>query len=183
MGSHKKKKEKLRQRLLSERESLRIAQRFESLEKEVHRLLTSGDSLDLQELGAQQPIATPATPPLPPPPPWSIPGNEDCTITPPIIKYFKRSAQWNYASNPSGQGATRTALARTSTTAVSVDVLYALLQSSGVTPSHVPHVQVIPRVPLSVTLAVTGMSHVTLNLVKNSLDNYIFFDLVCELFV
>lgn len=175
MGPHKKKKEKLRQRLLSERESRRIAQRFESLEKEVHRLLTSGDSIDLQEAGVQKSIATP-TPPLPPPPPWSIPGNDDCTITPPIIKYFKRSAQWNYPSSPNRQeGAASTTLAGTSTTVVSVDVLYALLQSSGVTPSHAPHVQVIPRVPLPVTLAVTGMSHVSLDIVENSFDNYLLF--------
>lgn len=158
MGSRKKKKEKidekLRQRMLAERESLRIAKRFETLEKEVHRLLTSGDSDDQEEDGGRQPVAVPPTPPLPPPPPWSKPqaGNEENP------KYFKGTAQWNYSSSPEGQGATSTVPTGTSTTPVPLKMMWVLLRPTGdVTTSYVPHGQVTPSVPLSVTIDVAGL--------------------------
>lgn len=166
MGSDRKKKEKndekLRQRLLSERESRRIAQRFESLEKEFHRLMSREGSIDLQEALDRPPVEVPSTPPPPPPPPWS--GNEDAT--PPISMHYKEAAQWNYAEGQVGTSNTGTC-----TTPVSVNVLWALLGSyGGVTPASDD--QVTPRVP-PMMLNVTGMLHVSIDLAENVGTKYL----------
>lgn len=164
MGLDKKKKEineeKLRQRLLSERESRRIAQRFESLEKEVHRLLTRGGSVDLQEALDRPSVAVPLTPPPPPPPPWS---DEDNTM-PSSPEHYKEAAQWNYASSLEGQrGAINTG---TYSTPVPETGLWTLLRAyGGVIPGQDD--QVTPRDSLPMTLDITGMSYMPLDLAEN----------------
>lgn len=146
MGLDKKKKEiseeKLRQRLLSERESRRIAQRFDSLEKKVHHLLTHGDSVDLQEALDRPHLAVPLTPS--PPSPSS--------------EHYREAAQWSHASGLERQGgATGTGAY---STPVPAKVLWTLLKSYyGVTPSYAEDVQLTPRGTLPITLNVAGMLH------------------------
>lgn len=171
MGSYKKKKdkqehneEKLRRRLLSVLG--RMTHRLDLMEKQAYGVQICGDSDDLHDAEGRQPLTL-----RPPPSMWfrsfHRSQSTDCANTLPTSENFTPSlpAQSNRdCSLERHESVLSTLSAGTSVASTPLAEFCPLLLSSGVTITFTPRVLPYPSAPPPVTVDLTGMLHVPLDL-------------------